>query len=53
MAIDSGGRIRLSGGPADYGLRPSVAHLFRSIAGAYGAYAVGVLLTGMGKDGRC
>jgi len=34
-----------------YGVRPSVGHLFRSVATHYGANAVGALLTGMGKDG--
>lgn len=44
-------RILLSGDNPEYGLRPSVSFLFRSLADAYGAKAVGVLLTGMGKDG--
>jgi two-component system, chemotaxis family, protein-glutamate methylesterase/glutaminase len=30
---------------------PSVSHLFRSVADAYGCEAVGILLTGMGGDG--
>lgn len=46
-----GGRIRLSDAPPDNGLRPSVASLFRSVADAYGKSAIGVLLTGMGRDG--
>jgi two-component system, chemotaxis family, protein-glutamate methylesterase/glutaminase len=44
------GQIVLSATETDYGSRPSVAHLFRSLAD-YGAGAVGVILTGMGKDG--
>jgi two-component system, chemotaxis family, protein-glutamate methylesterase/glutaminase len=32
-------------------MRPSVSHLFRSVAEAYGGRSMGVLLTGMGKDG--
>jgi two-component system chemotaxis response regulator CheB len=44
------GKIALSAAQADYGSRPSVAHLFRSLAN-YGDAAIGVILTGMGKDG--
>jgi two-component system, chemotaxis family, protein-glutamate methylesterase/glutaminase len=44
-------RCRLSDGPPVNGHIPSVDVLFDSIAGAAGANAVGVLLTGMGKDG--
>jgi two-component system, chemotaxis family, protein-glutamate methylesterase/glutaminase len=46
----SDGRIVLSATETDYGSRPSVTHLFRSLAD-YGAGAIGVILTGMGKDG--
>src|SRR5581483_12029100 len=45
------GRIRLSNGPSDDGFYPSATELFRSAALAYGPSAVGVLLTGMGRDG--
>ncbi|MBF0152594.1 MAG: chemotaxis-specific protein-glutamate methyltransferase CheB [Magnetococcales bacterium] len=37
--------------PPKHGLRPSVSHLFRSLAAHYRERAVGILLTGMGRDG--
>jgi two-component system, chemotaxis family, protein-glutamate methylesterase/glutaminase len=45
------GRIHLSTDPPENGLRPSVSSLFRTVASTYGEHALGVLLTGMGKDG--
>lgn len=42
---------RLHDQPLVSGHRPSVDVLFRSVAQAAGANAVGVILTGMGKDG--
>jgi two-component system chemotaxis response regulator CheB len=51
MAISAGGKIVLNKTEPESGLRPSVDHLFRSIADIAGANAVGVLLTGMGRDG--
>jgi two-component system chemotaxis response regulator CheB len=44
-------RIVLSGESPENGLRPSVARLFRSVAETFGSNSVGVLLTGMGRDG--
>ena len=45
-------QIELSDDPPENGgLRPSVAHLFRSVARSLGSHAVGILLTGMGGDG--
>jgi two-component system chemotaxis response regulator CheB len=51
LGVDGNGGIALSTGEPENGLRPAVSHLFRSVARAYGAQAIGVLLTGMGKDG--
>jgi two-component system chemotaxis response regulator CheB len=51
MTIDRNGQIALSDDAPDNGLRPSVARLFHSLAETCGPSAVGVLLSGMGKDG--
>ncbi len=42
---------RLRAGPLVSGHSPSVDEMFRSVAKAAGNHAVGVLLTGMGRDG--
>jgi two-component system chemotaxis response regulator CheB len=51
MGIERGPKIVLSKSDLENGLRPSVAYLFRSIAQNFGSHAVGILLTGMGRDG--
>ena len=51
MGVREGPRIILGHGEPENGLRPSVSHLFRSAAKIYGKKAVGVLLSGMGRDG--
>jgi len=51
MTMDVGGKISLRKSETENGLCPSVASLFRSVANSCGQQAVGVLLTGMGKDG--
>jgi two-component system chemotaxis response regulator CheB len=51
MGLDVNGRIRLTREEPENNLRPAVAYLFRSLADICGPAAVGVLLTGMGKDG--
>jgi two-component system, chemotaxis family, protein-glutamate methylesterase/glutaminase len=51
LAADPRGHLVLAREEPEKGLRPAVSYLFRSLADSYGANAVGVLLTGMGKDG--
>lgn len=46
-----GGRLRLTDEPERHSCRPSVDVLFESVARELGSQAIGVLLTGMGRDG--
>ncbi|HWY53152.1 MAG TPA: chemotaxis response regulator protein-glutamate methylesterase [Terriglobales bacterium] len=43
--------LTLNQGPQENSCRPSVDVLFRSVAAAYGANVLGVVMTGMGSDG--
>lgn len=51
MSITGSGSIDLSNSDPMNNLCPSVSWLFRSVADNYEKNAIGVLLTGMGKDG--
>ena len=51
MGVSRSGRILLTKEEPHNHLRPAVSYLFRSLADVCGPAAVGVLLTGMGKDG--
>jgi two-component system, chemotaxis family, protein-glutamate methylesterase/glutaminase len=44
-------RLNLNQGPHENSCRPAVDVLFRSVAAAYGASVLGVVMTGMGSDG--
>ena len=51
LVIDGKGRMQASIEPPHGGHRPAVNVTFRSVAEYYGDAAMGVLLTGMGRDG--
>jgi two-component system chemotaxis response regulator CheB len=51
MKVENNGKILLTEDETENGLCPSVSYLFHSIADVFGKSAIGVLLTGMGKDG--
>jgi len=51
MRVKEEGRISLANEPANNGHRPSGDVLLESVARTYGRGSIGVILTGMGRDG--
>ncbi|NLJ84288.1 MAG: chemotaxis response regulator protein-glutamate methylesterase [Halanaerobiaceae bacterium] len=51
MQIDKDGRVRLDQTPTVWGVRPCVDHLFKSLAKNFKDRVIGIIMTGMGKDG--
>ena len=51
VALTDGAAIRLVDDPVASGCLPSVDPMFDSIADVYGAKALGIVLSGMGRDG--
>jgi two-component system chemotaxis response regulator CheB len=49
--VGLGCRLNLNQEPQENSCRPAVDVLFRSVAAAYGAHVLGVVMTGMGSDG--
>jgi len=51
MVLKNKERIKLIDEPPMHSVKPAVSYLFKSVAEIYGDQAIGILLTGMGKDG--
>jgi len=51
MGVRTNKTVYFSDDPPEHSIRPSVSFLFRSVCKSFGSKSIGILLTGMGKDG--
>lgn len=51
LTVAANGSIQLTSQPPVGGFRPAGTVLFESVAKSYGAQSIGIILTGMGRDG--
>jgi two-component system chemotaxis response regulator CheB len=51
MTVTGDGRVQLDDGPPEHGVKPAVDPMMKTTAEVYGSEVIGVILTGMGRDG--
>ena len=51
LELDAAGRVQLNQEPTLWGVRPAADVTMRAAAGYFGAKTIGLVLTGMGRDG--
>ncbi|MCW4015389.1 MAG: chemotaxis response regulator protein-glutamate methylesterase [Candidatus Bathyarchaeota archaeon] len=51
MTVTGDGRVQLNSGPTKHGVKPAVDPMMKTIANVYQSQTIGVILTGMGRDG--
>jgi two-component system chemotaxis response regulator CheB len=51
MTVTRNGRIKLGNGPPEHSVRPAVDPMMKTVAEVYKSETIGVILTGMGRDG--